>query len=170
MPPRRTLAATALSGAAVLDTTPARATVLDPSAYGITASGPITLDGQPFVAWNAGGPVVDVSPGVRDGPLSVSLMAVAAAQHYATAHIAHLRYGDTITITSLTATCVDGHTTVTVIGSAEGVPLRPGMRITLPDGYAEIGATTTHPDGSVTVAGLTLRVGSETLRAAVAHC
>lgn len=145
------------------------AAALGPSAYGIAAYGTLALDGEPWATWGAGPPVVDTSPGVRAGPVSVGLMAVAAAQHYAAANIADLRYGDTVAIAALAVICVDGRAAVTVTGTIDGVALRDGLRITLPGGYAEIGARTPHPDGGVTVAGLTLAVDGELLQAAVAH-
>ena len=170
---RRTLAtataAAVLSGAG-LAAAPARAQTVDPSAYGVAAGGPLDLPAQPAVDWTAGTPRSASTLGLHDGPLSVGPMGVAAGEGYAVAHIANLRYGTVLNVASLTAACTDGHTTVTIAGTADGMPLRPGMRLTLPGGYAEVGATTTNPDGSITVTGLTLAVGGEVLLAAVARC
>ena len=166
-----TLTTAALIGGAGLATAePARAAVIDPSAYGIASSGAIALPAQPSVDWTSGAAVSSSSPGLRDGPVSVGTMAVAAGSGFAAAHIADLRYGDLLSITSLTAACAGGRTAVSVAGTARGAQLHPGMRITLPGGYAEIGATTTHPDGTVTVTGLTLAVDGEVLLAAVTRC
>lgn len=171
---RRTFAtATATAvvlGGAGLAAAPARAAAVDPSAYGLAAAGPVDLNAVPLVSWSSGHPVSASSLGLTGGPLSVGPMAVAAGKGYSAAHVANLRYGDVLNVPSLTAECVDGHTTVSIAGTADGAPLRPGMRLTLPGGYAEVGATTTNPDGTVTVAGLTLEVNGEVLQAAVTRC
>jgi len=171
---RRTLAtataAAVLGGAGLAAAAPARAALLDPSAYGVAAAGPLAVPAQPAVDWTSGTPLAAGTLGLQDGALSVGPMGVAAGEGYAVAHIANLRYGSVLNVASLTATCADGHTSVTIAGTADGTPLRPGMRLTLPGGYAEVGATTTNDDGSVTVTGLTLAVNGEVLLAAVARC
>ena len=171
---RRTFAtlttAALIGGAGLAAAEPARAAVLDPSAYGIASVGPIALPAQPSVDWTSGAAVSGSSPGLSDGPVSVGTMAVAAGDGFAAAHIAGLRYGDLLSIISLTAACAGGRTTVSVAGTARGARLHPGMRIALPGGYAEIGATTENTDGTVTVAGLTLSVDGEVLLAAVTRC
>jgi hypothetical protein len=163
-------AAAALGAAAVLAAAPAHAVNVDPSAYAIAATGPLTLAGRPLVDWTLGPSVSATSPGLNTGPLRVGPMALAAGDTFALVHLENLAYGDTLRVASLTAACADGRTTVAVAGRAGRAALRPGARVPLPGGYALIGARSTNTDGSVTVAGLTLAVDGERLLAAVARC
>jgi hypothetical protein len=166
-----TFAAAALTGAAVLaGAAPAGASVVDPGAFGIFATGPTRIATQPSVSWTSGDSLTVASPGLRDGALSVGAMAVAAGQGHAAARVADLRYADTVRVSSLIAACFGGRTTVSVTGTAAGRILRPGQRIALSGGYAEVGERTANPDGTVTVTGLIVVDGTEALTAAVARC
>lgn len=164
-------AATALAAAAALAVSgPADAANVDPSAFGVAATGPSPIPAQPSVSWTSGPALTGSSPGLNSGALHVGAMAVAAGEGYSAARVAELRYGDTVAVRSLLAVCSGGHTTVAVSGTAGGRALRPGARIALPGGYALVGASTTNADGTTTVAGLTVVDGSEELTAAVSRC
>ena len=164
-------AATALATAAALAVAgPADAVNVDPSAFGVAATGPSSVSAQPAVSWTSGPALTGSSPGLSSGALQVGAMQVAAGEGYSAARVADLRYADTVQVSSLLAACSGGHTTVAVSGTAGGRVLRPGSRIALPGGYALVGATTANPDGTTTVTGLTVVDGFEVLTAAVSRC
>ena len=161
--------ATATVTAVGLGAAPAAAVNLDPSAFGLAATGPTVLSAQPAVDWNAGQPLAASASGINAGPITAGPLAVAAGSGFAAAEVANLSIGP-ISIMILSASCLDGLLQVSVRGAAAGVPLMPGRRVQLPGGYAQIGVVTRYPDGSAGIAGLVAVLGEQRITAAVARC
>jgi hypothetical protein len=161
--------ATVIVTAVGLGASPAAAFTVDPSAFGLAASGPTVLSAQPAVDWNAGQPLAASASGIDAGPITAGPLAVAAGSGFAAAEVADLSIGP-ISITILSASCLGGQLQVSVRGTAAGVPLTPGRRVQLPGGYAQIGVVTQYPDGSASIAGLVAVLGEQQITAAVARC
>lgn len=175
---RRSTALTAVAAAAisaVLAGAPgASAAVVDPSAYGLSAAGPLTLDPFPAVDWTAGAPVWSAATDVDVAGLHADTLAVSAGDGFAVAGATGLRLGP-VTAASITATCVDGRTSVQISGSADGRVLRPGATIALgADGYVQVGVVQPEPDGSTSITALRIVLsgagGVERIDAASARC
>lgn len=161
--------ATATIAAVGLGAPPAAAITMDPSAFGLAATGPTTLAAQPAVDWSAGQPLAAGSTGIAAGPISSGPLAVTAGSGFAAAEVANLTIGP-ITITVLSTSCLGGRLQVSVRGTAAGVPLTPGRRVPISGSYAQIGVVTHYPDGSASIAGLYALLGDEQVTAALSRC
>ena len=172
---RSVLTATAVaSTCALFSMSPASAGVIDPSAYGVTANGPVLVGARPAVDWTAGAPLTAVSGPITALTARAVGAVVSAGDGFATAQVIGLRYGQ-LDIRSLTSTCRSGHTSVAVSGTDGALRLSPGESLTLPGGaQLQIGLTESEPDGSTSVIGAQLLIptpsGPEQLSIAKAQC
>lgn len=172
---RRTTVLLAAAGVcAAASASPAYAAIIDPSASGLSAVGPAPAAAHPAVDWTAGAPVF-----ARSGPIAASGVHIAAASAaagdgFAVASVTGLTYQQ-LSVSSVTATCVAGHTAVHITGTDNRRPLAAGDTVDLAGGVTvQVGATTAYPDGSTGVTGLRFFIpgpaGVETVDAADARC
>ena len=164
-------ACTLLAVGAVAVAVPSASAKIDPSAFGVSASGPLALAPTPQVDYATGGGLSAYSVGTAAGALHAGAGFAAAGNGYATAWQEHVRYGG-IEIDTVTAECRDGRTSVQIRGTAFGRALTPSRTAQSADGLSvSVGTVTHYSDGSNAVAGATITgPGGEEVQVAVARC
>lgn len=146
------------------------AAAIDPSAYGVAASGPHALAAQPAVDWTTGPALSARSGAVSVGPIHVASVSVDAGDGFADSRLTGLDIAG-YSVASLTASCRDGATSLAIDGNR----LKPGERIALlGGGTLTVGATSTHPDTSNSIVALTITLptpaGTEVVTLGQARC
>jgi hypothetical protein len=146
------------------------AAAIDPSAYGIAASGPHALAAQPAVDWTAGPALSARSGAVSVGPIHVASVSVDAGDGFADSRLTGLDIAG-YSVASLTASCRNGATSLAIDGNR----LKPGERIALlGGGTLTVGATSTHPDTSNSIVALAITLptpaGTEVVTFGQARC
>lgn len=156
-------------GAITISSPTSRAAV-DPSAYGIWATGPITnLAPTPAVDWTGGAGLAASSISAHAPGLSAGPAHVASGSGYAEADQADLRYG-AIEIRSVTATCHEGDTSVRIYGTDGSLALAAGRSVQFGGTRMSVGVVTHFGDGSTSVSGAMITGHGEQITVAVARC